>query len=87
MKVREEQVRAWIDSMVGEHGPEEGETPVSPVAQAFLRGAFLDKDYIATYTPMGRASANKGLCKFLSFIEGCAATMREAGVKSIEESV
>jgi len=89
MKVSDEQVRAWIDSMIGEHGPEDGETPNSPVAAAFLRGSFLSKRYISTYAPFNNPGvrSNTGARQFLSFIEGAAKTMRDAGVKGIDDNV
>lgn len=85
MHVNEVMVRVWIDSIVGWHGPEDGETPNSPVAMAFLRGAFLEKKYILTYAPLDQISNDPGLQHFLSFIEGVAVTMRKAGIKGIDD--
>jgi len=87
MKVSDAKVRAWIETMVDWHGPEDGKTPNSPVTAAFLRGAFLNNGNIATYAPFDNSSVrlNLGVRQFLSFIEGAAKTMRDAGVKGVEE--
>ncbi len=88
MKVSDRQARLWIESMVGWTGPDDAEVPNSPVARAFLAGT-LGEGHIPTFASFDTSTmrTNQGVRKFLSFIEGVAATMRDAGVRGIEEDV
>jgi len=81
MTLTDSQVRAWIDSMVGCYGPQEGTTPNSPVADAFLRGVFLGTGYIPTYLQLKDLSTNSNLRAFHDFIWEVWLVLDRAGVK------
>lgn len=85
MVLSESHVRALIDSLVGYSGPEGGETPNSPIVLAFLRGAFLNLDYIPSYTNLSTLRHKEGLRLFRSYLEAVLAVLVESGIECAPE--
>lgn len=85
MQVSEALVRAWMESLTGCYGPDEGQIANSIAARVFLSSA-LDGHSNLPYWSKIRFMVNEEAAKrFLSFIEGVAVTLRRDGVKGIDD--
>jgi hypothetical protein len=86
VKLTDSQVRAWIDSLVGFHGPDDGSTPNSPCTAAFIRGVFLGTGYIPTYSQLRNLKDNEQLRQFRSFLEAVLSVLVASGIECAPES-
>lgn len=86
MQVSDTLVRAWMESLTGWYGPEDSQTPNSPAARSFMAAALDGHPNLPYWVTYISFMKNDGAAKrFLSFIEGVAVTMREAGVKGLDD--
>lgn len=79
-KLTEQQVRHWINSIVGvECLAEDCERAVSPVARAATL-ALADVPYVETYSRLEAFTKNTSLRKFRAFLDEVVRVMDDCGV-------
>ena len=84
--VNESHVRALINALTGFEGPEDGEHSVSPAANAFLRGAFLGSQHIATFAKLdGPLKSLASLRQFRAYLGTVVTCLDECGVEPLWE--
>jgi hypothetical protein len=79
-QLTEQQVRHWINSIVGMEGPDDGEHSLSPSAR-FLTLALADVMYVPTHSQLERVKSSQHLRKFRSFLGEVVRVMDDCGVR------
>ena len=79
-QLSEQQVRHWINSIVGMEGGEDNEYSLSPVARAATL-ALADVVYVPTYNQLERIKGAESLRKFRSFLGEVVRVMDDCGVR------